>query len=34
MKHIRSILTLGCLAALAATSGAQGLRPGDRKSVV
>ncbi|WPH14085.1 peptidylprolyl isomerase [Variovorax paradoxus] len=28
MKHIRSILTLGCLAALAATSGAQGLRPG------
>ncbi|MET3913725.1 peptidyl-prolyl cis-trans isomerase SurA [Variovorax sp. OAS795] len=28
MKHIRSILTLGCLAALAASSGAQGLRPG------
>ena len=28
MKHIRSIITLGCLAAMAATSGAQGLRPG------
>ncbi|KQU82831.1 molecular chaperone SurA [Variovorax sp. Root318D1] len=28
MKHIRSILTLSCLAALAASSGAQGLRPG------
>ncbi len=28
MKHIRSILTLSCLAALAATSGAQGLRSG------
>jgi peptidyl-prolyl cis-trans isomerase SurA len=26
MKHIRSIITLGCLAALAATSGAQGVR--------
>lgn len=28
MKYIRSIITLGCLAAMAATSGAQGLRPG------
>ena len=28
MKNIRSIITLGCLAAMAATSGAQGLRPG------
>lgn len=28
MNHIRSILTLACLAALAAASGAQGLRPG------
>jgi peptidyl-prolyl cis-trans isomerase SurA len=28
MKHIRSIITLGCLAAMAATSGAQGFRSG------
>ncbi|MFH0132847.1 peptidylprolyl isomerase [Variovorax sp. VaC1] len=28
MKHIRSIITLGCLAAVAATSGAQGFRSG------
>jgi peptidyl-prolyl cis-trans isomerase SurA len=28
MNHIRPILTLACLAALAAASGAQGLRPG------
>jgi len=27
MKHIRSTLTLACLAALAAASGAQGLQP-------
>ncbi|PLC04854.1 molecular chaperone SurA [Variovorax sp. RO1] len=28
MKHIRSLLTLGCLAAIAATAGAQGFRSG------
>ena len=28
MKHIRSIITLGCLAAMAATAGAQGFRAG------
>lgn len=28
MKHIRSIITLGCLAAMAATAGAQGFRSG------
>ena len=28
MKNIRSIITLGCLAAIAATAGAQGYRPG------
>ena len=28
MKHIRSIITLGCLAAIAATAGAQGYRSG------
>jgi len=28
MKYIRSIITLGCLAAVAATSGAQGFRSG------
>ncbi|BEP59417.1 peptidylprolyl isomerase [Variovorax sp. V118] len=28
MKHIRSLITLGCLAAIAATAGAQGFRSG------